>query len=159
MTTATTTTTTTLSGLPALTGQPLGVSDWVDVTQQRINGFADATDDHQWIHVDAARAAVESPFGELVAHGYLTLSLLVPLWTQILTVTDARLVINYGLSKVRFPAPVPTGSRIRLAASLIEVVPVSGGCQVTLAAMVEREGRDKPACIAEPILRFLGDQG
>jgi len=150
----TTTTTTTLSELPKLLGSQLGPSDWVDVKQQRVNTFADATDDHQWIHVDVERARRESPFGGPVAHGYLTLSLLIPMWSRLLTVTDARLGVNYGLNKVRFPAPVPVDSRIRLSATLAEVEEIKDGYQVTVAAVIEREGGDKPVCVAEPVLRF-----
>jgi len=152
----TTTTTTTLAQLPALKGSRLGPSDWLDIEQRRVNTFADATDDHQWIHVDVERARLESPFGGTVAHGYLTLALLIPMWTRLLTVTDARLAVNYGLNKVRFPAPVPVGSRIRLTATLAEVAEIQDGYQVTVAAVIEREGGDKPVCAAEPVLRFYG---
>jgi len=149
-----TTTTTTLSQLPSLTASRLGPSEWVEADQQRVNTFADATDDHQWIHVDVGRARAESPFGGPIAHGYLTLSLLIPMWSRLLTVTDARLAVNYGLNKVRFPAPVPVGSKIRLAATLAEVVEIKAGYQVTVAAVTELEGADKPVCVAEPVFRF-----
>jgi acyl dehydratase len=149
------TTTTTLDKLPGLEGSQLGTSDWVEVTQDRINTFADAADDHQWIHVDVERATAESPFGGPIGHGYLTLSLLIPMWTQVLVVTDVTMAVNYGLNKVRFPAPVPVGSRIRLTATLEEVKEVSGGLQITAAAVIECEGTDKPVCIAEPVFRFL----
>ena len=102
-------TTTTLAELPSLKGQVLGISEWFEVTQDRVNTFADATDDHQWIHVDPERAAAESPFGGPIGHGFLTLSLFVPMWSQILIVTDVTMGVNYGLNKVRFPAPVPVG--------------------------------------------------
>ncbi len=148
-------TTTTLAGLPALAGTRLGTSDWVEVTQQRVNQFADATDDHQWIHVDVERARAASPFGGPIAHGYLTLSLLIPMWSQVLAVTDATMAVNYGLNKVRFPAPVPVGTRIRLEATLTAVEEVRGGLQVTVAAVIEAEGVPKPACVAEPVFRFL----
>ena len=111
-------TTTTLAELPSLKGQVLGVSEWFEVTQERVNTFADATDDHQWIHVDPERAAAESPFGGPIGHGFLTLSLFIPMWSQVLQVTDVKMAVNYGLNKVRFPAPVPVGSRIRLTATL-----------------------------------------
>jgi acyl dehydratase len=150
-----TTTTTTLAGLPSLQGHHLGPSDWVEVTQQRVDTFADATDDHQWIHVDVERAAKDSPFGGPIGHGYLTLSLLIPMWNQVLEVTDAAMAVNYGLNKVRFPAPVPVGSQLRLSATLTEVQEVPGGLQVTVAAVIERHGGDKPACVAEPVFRFL----
>jgi acyl dehydratase len=149
-----TTTTTTIAELPSLQGQEVGQSDWIEVTQDRVNGFADATDDHQWIHVDVERATRESPFGGPIGHGYLTLSLLIPMWKQVLTVTDATMAVNYGLNKVRFPAPVPVGSKVRLTATLTEVEEVAGGLQVTVAAVIEREGGDKPVCVAEPVFRF-----
>jgi acyl dehydratase len=149
-----TTTTTTLSELPALKGSELGTSDWTEVTQDRVNLFADATDDHQWIHVDAERAKAESPFGGPIAHGYLTLSLLIPMWSQVLTVTDSTMAVNYGLNKVRFPAPVPVGSKVRLTATLADVEEIKGGYQLTVSAVIERENGDKPVCIAEPVLRF-----
>ena len=150
------TTTTTLAELPSFAGKELGTSDWIEVTQERVNLFADATGDHQWIHVDVERANKESPFGGPIAHGYLTLSLLVPLFLQVLVVTDTAMGVNYGLNKVRFPAPVPVGSKVRLTARLQDVEEVAGGLQLTLAAVIEREGGDKPVCIAEPVFRFLG---
>ena len=149
-----TTTTTTLAELPALTGTELGTSDWVEVTQDRVNTFADATDDHQWIHVDVERATRESPFGGPIGNGYLTLSLLIPMWSQVLIVTDVGMAVNYGLNKVRFPAPVPVGSKIRLTATLKDVEEVAGGLQVTASAVIEAEGATKPVCIAEPVFRF-----
>jgi acyl dehydratase len=133
-----------------------GQGDWVDVTQDRVNTFADATDDHQWIHVDVARALRESPFGGPIGHGYLTLSLLIPLWSQVLTVTDATMVVNYGLNKVRFPAPVPVGAKIRLTAVLADVEEIKGGLQLTVSAVIEREGGDKPVCVAEVVFRVYG---
>jgi acyl dehydratase len=114
-------TTTSMAELPSLKGQELGSSPWFEVTQDRVNTFAEATDDRQWIHLDVERAKRESPFGGPVAHGYLTLSLLIPLWSHVLTVVDAAAVVNYGLNKVRFPAPVPVGGRIRLTATLTDV--------------------------------------
>ena len=114
-----------LDELKAKAGQDLGYSDWLSVTQDRVDTFADATDDHQWIHVDVERAS-SGPFGGPIAHGYLTLSLLIPLWSQIIELRGIRMAVNYGLNKVRFPAPVPVGSKIRLGATLAEVkdVPV-----------------------------------
>ncbi|MCP2256252.1 Acyl dehydratase [Prauserella aidingensis] len=150
------TTTTTLAELPSFTGKELGTSEWIEVTQDRVNLFADATDDHQWIHVDVERANRESPFGGPIGHGYLTLSLLIPLWEQVLTVTDTKMAVNYGLNKVRFPTPVPVGSRVRLTATLAGVEEIKGGLQLTVAAVIEAEGADKPVCIAEPVFRFLG---
>jgi len=146
--------TTTIAELPAFKGQELGTSEWFDITQERVNTFADATDDHQWIHVDVERAKRESPFGGPVAHGFLTLSLLIPMWSQVLTVTDATMEVNYGLNKVRFPSPVPVGGRIRLTAALTDVTEVKGGLQVTVSAVIQLEGGDKPACVAEPIFRY-----
>jgi acyl dehydratase len=151
--TASTRTTTTIAELPSLRGRELGTSDWFEVTQERVDTFADATDDHQWIHVDVERAKAESPFGGPVAHGYLTLSLLIPMWSQVLTVSDATMGVNYGLDKVRFPAPVPVGARIRLTATLKDVEEVAGGLQMTVSAVIEAEGAAKPVCIAEPIFR------
>jgi acyl dehydratase len=150
------TTTTTMAELPGLVGQELGASDWHEVTQESVNLFAEATGDHQWIHVDVERAKAESPFGGPIAHGYLTLSLLIPMWSQVLTVTDTTMAVNYGLNKVRFPAPVPVGSKVRLTATLTDVEEIKGGYQLTVAAVIEREGADKPVCIAEPVFRFLG---
>jgi len=151
-----TTTTTTLAELPTLVGTELGTSEWVEVPQEAVNLFADATGDHQWIHVDVERANAESPFGGPIAHGYLTLSLLIPMWSQVLNVTDTKMGVNYGLNKVRFPAPVPVGSKLRLTATLTGVEEITGGYQLTVAAVIEREGGDKPVCIAEPVFRFLG---
>jgi acyl dehydratase len=149
-------TTTTLGELPGLVGTELGTSDWWEVTQESVNLFADATGDHQWIHVDVERAKRESPFGGPIAHGYLTLSLLVPLLAQVLVVSDAVMGVNYGLNKVRFPSPVPVGSKVRATATLKEVSEFSGGLQYSLAVTVEREGGDKPVCVAEPVYRVYG---
>ncbi|GAA0252031.1 MaoC family dehydratase [Cryptosporangium japonicum] len=149
-------TTTTVAELPKLAGTELGSSDWFEVTQERVNLFADSTGDHQWIHTDPERAKAESPFGGPIAHGYLTLSLLIPMWSQVLTVTDATMGVNYGLNKVRFPAPVPVGAKIRLTATLTSVDEVAGGYQLTVAAVIEAEGASKPVCIAEPIFRTYG---
>ena len=149
-------TTTTLAELPSLKGTELGTSDWYEVTQESINLFADATGDHQWIHVDVERATKESPFGGPIAHGYLTLSLLIPMWSQVLNVTDTKMGVNYGLNKVRFPSPVPVGSKVRLTVSLANVEETKGGLQITLSGVMEREGGDKPVCIAELVVRFLG---
>src|SRR6266545_3475439 len=114
-----------IDGLKAKAGEHLGYSDWVEITQDRVNQFADATGDHQWIHVDPERAKA-GPFGGTVAHGYLTLSLLIPLWTDLLDVEDVSTKVNYGLDKVRFPAPVPAGSRIRVRGTLRDVEEVPG---------------------------------
>jgi acyl dehydratase len=147
-------TTTTMDGLAALVGTELGVSNWLDITQARVNTFADATDDHQWIHVNPERAAA-GPFGAPIAHGYLTLSLIIPLFGQVLTVADSGMQVNYGLNKVRFPAPVPVGSKIRLRASLAACGPVANGLQLSLDFTVEVEGATKPACVAQGEFRFL----
>ncbi|TFV67055.1 UNVERIFIED_ORG: MaoC family dehydratase [Bacillus sp. AZ43] len=149
-------TTTTMAELTGLTGTELGQSSWVEVTQEQVNLFADATGDHQWIHVDVERAKAESPFGGPIAHGYLTLSLLIPMWAEVLVVSDATMGVNYGLNKVRFPSPVPVGSKLRLTATLTDVEEVSGGLQLTVAAVIEAEGVAKPVCIAEPVFRFYG---
>jgi acyl dehydratase len=134
-------------------GLELGPSNWLEITQDRIDRFADATDDHQWIHVDPERAA-EGPFGTTIAHGYLTLSLLVPFSYELLAVEGVRMGINYGLNRVRFPAPVPVGSRLRARFRLEDVTDVDGGVQVTANATIEREGHDKPVCAAELVFRF-----
>jgi len=139
-------------GPAALVGTSLGSSAWVEIDQNRIDTFADATDDHQWIHVDPDRAK-DGPFGT-TAHGYLRLSLLVPMWTDILEVTKVTTKVNYGLGKVRFPAPVPVGSRIRTTATLAALEDIKGGVQVTIDAVIEREASEKPVCIAQPIFRF-----
>ncbi len=144
----------TLAELPALIGRELGPSPWIEVDQARIDTFADATGDHQWIHVDPERAA-EGPFGGTIAHGMLTLSLLIPLWSELLDVREVRTKVNYGLGKVRFPAPVPAGAKIRLHASIAAVDPIPGGVQLTVDAVVEADGGGKPVCVAQPIVRFL----
>ena len=145
-----------IEGVQGLVGQHLGYSDWVEITQEQVNQFADATGDHQWIHVDPERAKKESPFGGPIAHGYLTLSLLVPLFTQVLVLTDTVMGVNYGLNKVRFPSPVPVGARVRLTATLSGAEDIAGGKQLTFACVIEREGGDKPVCIAEPVYRYYG---
>jgi acyl dehydratase len=150
------TTTTTLGELPGLVGQELGSSDWYEVTQEAVNTFAEATGDHQWIHVDVERAKAESPFGGPIAHGYLTLSLLVPLLAEVLVIQDAAMGVNYGLNKVRFPSPVPVGSKVRATATLKEVTEFTGGLQYVLSVTVEREGGDKPVSVAEPVYRVYG---
>ena len=143
----------TLEALRARVGTELGRSRWVEVGQDRIATFADATDDHQWIHVDAGRSARESPFGTTVAHGFLTLSLLPALVSDVLDFTGAKLVVNYGLNKVRFPAPLPSGSRVRAAIVLAALDEEGGGTQLTLDVTVEREGGTKPVCVAEFLVR------
>jgi acyl dehydratase len=140
--------------LPELVGKELGVSDWLEVTQEQVSTFADATGDHQWIHVDVEKAA-QGPFGGTIAHGYLTLSLLPVLLSSISRVDGIRMGINYGLNRVRFPSPVRVGSRIRARSVLKEVTEISGGIQAALDVTVEIEGVDKPACVAEPVVRYL----
>ncbi|MUL49442.1 MaoC family dehydratase [Mycobacterium sp. CBMA293] len=135
-------------------GQELGVSDWVKVTQKQVDTFAEATGDHQWIHVDVDRAQRESPFGGPIAHGYLSLSLLPMLGWQIYTIEGAKMGINYGSNKVRFPSPVPVGSRVRLRSTLqnAEVLP-DGAVQLTVNQVLEIEGHPKPALVAETLSR------
>ena len=134
-------------------GLELGPSEWQEVRQERIDAFADATGDHQWIHVDPERAAA-GPFGGTIAHGFLTLSMLPQATFELMHVEDARTAINYGLNKVRFPAPVPVGSRIRTTFRLVDVSEIEGGVQVVTAATVEREGSEKPVCVAETVSRY-----
>ncbi len=141
-----------LADLPPLVGNSLGSSSWVLVDQHRIDKFADATDDHQWIHVDPERAK-DGPFGATIAHGYLTLSLVIPLWSELLEVRSVHTKVNYGLGKVRFPAPVPSGSQVRATATLAHVEEIAGGMQLTIDVLVERQGGDKPVCVAQPIFR------
>jgi acyl dehydratase len=148
------TTVASVAELTALTGKHLGYSAWREVTQDQVNTFADATDDHQWIHVDAERAAA-GPFGTTIAHGFLTLSLLVPMWSEILHFEAVRHGINYGLNKVRFPSTVPVGSRIRAGATLVSVETVAAGSlQIVVDFVIEREGAEKPCCIAQGLYRF-----
>ncbi|NKY32777.1 MaoC family dehydratase [Nocardia speluncae] len=145
-----------LGELDALAGSSLGTSAWFTVDQNRIQTFADATDDQQWIHTDPERAAAESPFGGPIAHGYLTLSLIIPMWDEILTVDSVTMAVNYGLNKVRFTNPVPAGSRIRLNAGLksVETLP-KNGVQVVIDGKIEIENTERPAVIAEAIYRFF----
>ena len=143
-----------LAELAALEGQVIGTSDWVVVDQSHIDQFAQATDDVQWIHVDPARAAA-GPFGATVAHGFLTLSLLSELAAGAFRIADTRMGLNYGLDRVRFPSPVPVGSRLRAVCVLAAHEPMDGGAQLTVAVTVEREGGAKPACVAEWLTRHL----
>jgi acyl dehydratase len=143
----------TLAELKALVGQEVAVSDWVEITQDRVNQFAEATGDHQWIHLDVERCKRESPFGGPIAHGFLTLSLLPMLMQNSVRMTDVRMGVNYGLNKVRFPAPVPVGSRVRSRTTVLSVEDIEGGAQVTWQVTIEREGGDKPVCVAESISR------
>src|SRR5262245_23240454 len=143
-----------LDELRGAVGTDLGYSDWLTIDQQRIDRFAEATGDDQWIHVDPARAA-QGPFGTTVAHGYLTLALVPVLVSGRLAVAGARMGVNYGVNKVRFPAPVPAGSRVRARFTVQSVEEVPGGEQGVVLATVEREGGDKPVCVAELVLRMI----
>lgn len=144
-----------VADLATATGQGIGESEWVTITQEDVNLFADATGDHQWIHVDPQRAA-EGPFGTTIAHGFMTLALLPRLQHQIYTVNGVKLAINYGLNKVRFPAPVPVGSKVRAKTSLVGVEDLGNGAvQATMSTVVEIEGGAKPACVAESIVRYI----
>ena len=142
-----------LDGLRKLAGADLGASDWLTVTQDRVNKFADATDDHQWIHVDTERART-GPFGAAIAHGYLTLGLVIPLWTQILQMDGVVVAVNYGLNRLRLPAPVPVGSQVRLHARVSAVEDVADAVQLTVDLTVEIQGGDKPALVAEALYRY-----
>ncbi len=142
-----------LDELKKLAGSDLGTSEWIEVTQERIDTFADATGDHQWIHVDPEKAAA-GPFGAPIAHGYLTLSLFIPLFTELLDVQGVTTKVNYGLNKVRFPSPVKVGSRIRLVGKLAEVEEVPGGVQITVDGTIEIEGAGKPAAVLQSLSRF-----
>jgi acyl dehydratase len=133
-------------------GEELGVSDWIEVTQERIQRFADATGDHQWIHLDPERAKA-GPFGATIAHGFLTLSLLPEMSAKAFAVSNTRMGVNYGLNRVRFPAPVPSGSRLRGRFRLVKFEPIDGGAQLTVRVTMEREGSDKPVCVAESVSR------
>ena len=143
----------TLAELAALAGQEITVTDWYEVTQQHINQFADATGDHQWIHVDAERSKT-GPFGATIAHGYLTLSLLAGFFDRAISVKDVRMGINYGLNKVRFMGPVPSGSRLRVRIALLGSEPIERGLQMAWKCTIEREGQEKPVCVAEPLSRL-----
>jgi len=143
-----------ISELAAAAGEELGTSDWLVVDQERINTFADATGDHQWIHVDTAKAA-EGPFGGTIAHGLLTLSLLPSFLQQIYRVDGVSMAVNYGLNKVRLPAPVPAGSKLRATSRIVEVTPLDGAVQAVLSTTIEIEGGGKPACVVESIVRYI----
>ncbi|WP_051466443.1 MaoC family dehydratase [Actinomadura oligospora] len=142
-----------LAGLLALRGTDLGHTAWTEIAQDRVNTFADATGDHQWIHTDPARAA-DGPFGGTIAHGYLTLALLIPLFGELLTIDGVNMSVNYGLNKVRFPAPVPVGARIRLRGVVADVTEVKGdGVEMTLDFTMETDRSDKPALVAQAVYR------
>lgn len=141
-----------IAGLKELVGTHLGYSDWLEITQERVNTFADATGDHQWIHVDVERAKA-GPFGGPIAHGYLTLSLGPVLYPQVVQVRGFSMGVNYGANKVRFPSPVPVGSKVRLGVKLAGVEDIAGGVQLTMEFTFEVEGAPKPSCVAEIIFR------
>ena len=144
-----------IDAVKAAVGNHLGYSEWVSVTQEMVNTFAEATGDHQWIHVDVARANAESPFGGPIAHGYLTLSLTNLFLPEVVEVQNISAGLNRGTGKVRFPAPVPVGSRLRAGVELVAVDDVPGGVDTTMAITVEREGADKPVCVVESLSRYL----
>ncbi|CAN5285380.1 MaoC family dehydratase [soil metagenome] len=141
-----------LTDLQALVGQEVGLSEWISVDQKRIDLFAEATGDHQWIHLDAERAA-KGPFGTTIAHGFLTLSLLPEMSAKAFEVRDTRMGVNYGLNRVRFPSPVPSGSKLRGRFKLLSYEPLEGGAQLTVEVTMEREGSAKPVCVAESLVR------
>jgi acyl dehydratase len=143
-----------MSSFTELVGKELGPTEWFEVDQERIDLFARATDDPQWIHVDPEKAA-EGPFGTTIAHGFLTLSLCVPLMSKTLSLTGYRMGINYGVNRVRFPSPLPSGSRIRATFTVQSVEEVQGGDQAVVLAIIEREGSEKPVCVAELVSRAI----
>jgi len=143
-----------IAGLGETVGQHLGYSDYVEITQERVNQFAEATGDHQWIHVDVERAKRESPFGGPIAHGYLTLSLGPVLVPQVVRVEGIRMAVNYGCDKVRFPSPVPVGAKLRVGVECLSVDEIEGGVQVKMRFTFEVEGAPKPACVAENLFRY-----
>ena len=143
-----------ISGLKELVGQHLGYSDYMEITQERVNLFAEATGDHQWIHVDVERAKAESPFGGPIAHGYLTLSLGPVLVPQVIRVDGIKMAVNYGCEKVRFPSPVPVGAKVRMGAELLSADDIAGGAQVKMEYTFEVEGAAKPSCVAEVLFRM-----
>jgi len=147
---------TTFSGIDemkAKVGEHLGYSEWHEITQDQVNLFAEATGDHQWIHVDPERAAA-GPFGTTIGHGYLTLSLLPVMSYEVVPPREGGMSINYGLNKVRFPAPLPVGGKVRMHAKIVSVEPIQGGAQLTLGFNFEHEGSEKPVCVAETLVRL-----
>ncbi|WP_062289164.1 MaoC family dehydratase [Demequina phytophila] len=142
------------ASLPDLQGRDLGWTDWLEITQDRVNLFADAVDDHQWIHTDPERATAESPFGGPIAHGFLSLSLATRFWTELLDVDGVTTKVNYGLDKVRFISPVKVGARVRMNAVIAEVTEIAGGFQLTVDQTIEIEGGTKPAVVARGLYRF-----
>ncbi len=145
----------TVAELREAAGKHLGYTEWQEMTQDRVNLFADATDDHQFIHVDVEKAK-ETPFGGTIAHGFLTLSLVAPLSMQLMRVTDAVMGVNYGLDRVRFPAPLKVGAQFRGGGEILEVTDIPGGVQVKSRFTIEAQGSDKPVCVAESLVRVYG---
>jgi acyl dehydratase len=143
-----------LAQLGDLAGREVGISDWLVIAQDRIDAFAEATDDHQWIHVDPERARTDGPFGATIAHGFLTLSLVSALVRDAVTVEGAQIVLNYGLNRVRFVSPVPSGSRIRARVALAKIEAMADSIQAIWNVTIEREGGDKPVVVAEWIVRY-----
>lgn len=139
--------------LKSLVGQEVGVTDWVPISQERVNLFAETTEDRQWIHIDVERSRKESPYGGTIAHGFLMLSLLPMLMQGVVSIPTSKMGVNYGLNKVRFPAPLPVGSKVRGRVGVMEVENIAGGAQITWKVTVEREGGDKPVCVAELLAR------
>jgi acyl dehydratase len=139
--------------LLTMAGADLGATDWMEITQDRVNLFADATDDHQWIHTDPERAK-DGPFGAPIAHGFLTLSLIIPFWGELFDVEGVTTKVNYGLDKVRFTSPVKVGSKVRMVGTIAEVAEVKGGAQIKVNATIEIEGQERPAVVAEFLARF-----
>jgi acyl dehydratase len=144
-----------LASLPDQVGKHLGYTEWREMTQERVNMFADATDDHQFIHVDVERAA-QSPFGGTIAHGYLSLSMMAWIMGELMHVSDAKMGVNYGLDRVRFPAPLPVGAQWRGGAEILEVTEVPGGYQIKAKCTIEVKDQEKPACVAETLARIYG---
>jgi acyl dehydratase len=144
-----------MAGLPEAAGKHIGYTEWKELTQEQVNQFADATDDHQFIHVDPERAK-ETPFGGTVAHGFLTLSLLAPVTMQLMRVTDAKFGVNYGLDRVRFPAPLPVGKEWRGGQEIVEVSEIPGGLQIKSKVTIEVKDQEKPAVVAEFLTRVYG---
>lgn len=143
-----------IAGLQSVVGDHLGYSEWIEISQEMVNTFAEATGDHQWIHIDVDRATKESPFGGPIAHGYLTLSLAPRLLPQVLTATGFAMGVNYGCEKVRFPSPVPVGAKLRMGATISEVKEIAGGAQCTIDLSFETEGSEKPSCVAAVVFRY-----
>src|ERR1700694_5204930 len=144
-----------MAGLRESICRHLGYTDWQEMTQDRVNQFADATDDHQFIHVDPERAKA-TPYGGTIAHGYLTLSLVAPIMQELLRVSDSKMGVNYGLDRVRFPAPLPVGAQFRGGGEILEVSEIPGGLQLKVRATIEVQGTEKPALVAECLVRLYG---